>query len=776
VNQDMLERREKTIILVIVTLAIVAVIIVLGFFLQVLTLNISEDTNPRIPSVNVTVNTTDLKIPSVNVTVNTTDLKIPSIKTTGPGNTPASTTNQFQEKPNIIVIMTDDQDDGMTLKAIPKIKSLIGDQGVTFKNSFVDNSICCPSRSTFLTGQNSNNHGVFFLTPKTVNGVSYGGGYGDLIPTEANTLPVWLQDSGYTTAMIGKYVNGYDPETGSVPPGWDTWFAIRPFFFDYYANVQGVSVQYGNNPEDYVTDVLTGEAVTFIESQDDARPFFLVLNHPAPHVDVSTFPAYVPIPAPRHDGLYSSAELPNVPSYNEIDTSDKPTFIDTLTPLMDTNRQEYILTVYRKALEALLSVDESVEEIVSTLESTGKLNNSIIIFTSDNGYLFGEHRTYGKTILYEESIRVPLMIRGPGINTGEMRDELVNNVDIPATIVELTGVSPGRVLDGKSLIPLFTNISNNWRSSLFVESNDNYRNSDSGTTVYGIYRGIRTKNFVFAEHGTPQNTIEHELYDLRNDPYQLQSKHNDPYYSSVFQDLEAKLSVLKSCVGDTCWITDPEPTLTLPPIAPIAKWKLDESSGTTATDSSGNKIDGTVNGATWTSGVNGNALSFDGVDDHIKLLGTNSMINPNKGSLAMWIKPESNLGLMVAYSAKKNSENNIEILWSGDKQEITLKWKGSGVAKKIQSNAISDTDGLWHHLVLTWDKDADEVKAYINGVKEGSTLTDMPEFIGPINNEVKLGTQGIPGGSNFFKGKIDDVQIYSKALKQSEIDSIYSLP
>jgi N-acetylglucosamine-6-sulfatase len=697
--------------------------------------------------------------------------------TTSDPNEIFSTISAQAKQPNIIVIMTDDQDDGLTKIAIPKTLNLIGKEGVTFKNSFVDNSLCCPSRTTSLTGQNSNNSGIFFLVPGIVfNGILYGGGYSDFRQTEGNILPVWLKNAGYRTAMIGKYVNGYSLQNDPVPPGWDKWFSVRPFYFNYTANVDGVPIQYGSSPDDYVTEVLTEEAISFIKNQTGPEPFFLMLNHPAPHVDVGTNP-YLPTSAPKYSGRYATAELPNSPSFNEADISDKPAFLQNLNPLLSTSDIEYNLSIYQKALESLLSVDDSVEDIINTLNDEGYLNNTVIIYTSDNGFLYGEHRRIkAKVDLYEESIRVPLMIRGPGIPADLVRDELVNNVDLPATIVELAGVTPGRVLDGRSLVPLLTNQPSSWRTALLIQSS---RTGNSLFDVRDIYRGIRTKNLVYAEHETLSKKTEYEFYDLRVDPFQLESKHLDPLYESVIQNLRNKLQILKSCQGATCWMTSPEPALPTPPLESlslelIAHWKFDSTNKDIARDSSRNGIHGSLvnmEDSDWVSGVSGNALNFDGRNEYVALPGLNSVIDTSQGSLAMWIKPGPKRSLTVAFSAKKDRENNIEFLMNGN--EFIMKWKGSNNVMAIRSNAISNTDGVWRHAVLTWDKATDEVKAYVDGVQDGSTLTNMSNFIGNITNEVKIGAQGISGGSNFFEGQIDDVRIYNKALTQAEINSIY---
>ncbi len=434
-------------------------------------------------------------------------------------------------QPNIVVIMTDDQT-LESLRVMQKTKTLIGNAGTTFKNFFVDFPLCCPSRATFLTGQYTHNH-------KVLSNNAPSGGYSKL--NHANTLPVWLQNAGYYTIHIGKYLNEYglnDPF--EIPPGWDDWQTLVDAgdtltYYDYTINDNGTLVTYGSAAADYQTDVLAGRAVTAInERAVRSEPFFLTISVLAPHIDETPGVARA-LPAPRHKGIYAQEPLPQNPSFNEADVSDKPAFIRK-RPLLSTSAQNTVKARYRARLESLLAVDDLVERVVNALRSSNQLNDTVIFFTSDNGFFHGEHRIpNGKEKVYEEAIRVPLMVRGGGFPAGAVAKQYVSNIDLAPTIVKLAGASPTVVMDGRSLLPLAQNPTLGQNRSLLIQGMPSYK-------------AVRTQNYIYVEY----KTSEKELYDLAKDPYQLVSRHNDPAYTQIKQDLQVKLSKLRTCSGLSC--------------------------------------------------------------------------------------------------------------------------------------------------------------------------------------------------------------------------------
>ena len=437
-------------------------------------------------------------------------------------------------RPNVVVIMTDDQDVA-SLAVMPNVRRLLAEQGMTFDNSFVSYPLCCPSRATFLTGQYPHNHGVLGNAPPD-------GGYYRLKGEE--TLPVWLSRAGYQTAHIGKYLNLYGVlDRREVPPGWQEWYgSVDPSSYrmwGYVLNENGQPRKYGENtvedPELYQTDVYARKSVDYINRKAPGdTPFFLSLAPLAAHTEANAGDGRDPRPAPRHKGIFENAVLPQPPSFNEADVSDKPAHIRELPPL-DAAAVDRITTTHRSRLESLLAVDEAVASIVEALRAQGELDNTLIVFTSDNGWFQGEHRiAKGKLHPYEESIRVPLILRGPGVAAGTRNAAMVTNADLAPTILDVADASPGLVVDGQSLL------SSTGDRAVLVETGPK--------TSAQWYAAVRTPSMLYVEHSTG----ERELYDLAVDPFQLQSRHDDPGYRQQLPVLAKQLQDLRGCAGATC--------------------------------------------------------------------------------------------------------------------------------------------------------------------------------------------------------------------------------
>jgi arylsulfatase A-like enzyme len=487
-------------------------------------------------------------------------------------NAPAKT----KAKPNVVVIMTDDQTVEQ-LRVMPLTRSLIGRAGATFVNSFSSFPLCCPSRATFLTGQYAHNHGVLENEDPT-------GGYYQL--NSEKTLPVWLRAAGYRTIHVGKYLNDYGTEDPTeVPPGWDEWHGITDpstyQMWGYQTNDNGRLTTYGKyevqDPALYQTDVLRAKAVSQIRRAVAAgKPFFMTLWFLAPHREVASLSnQQAPRPAPRHAGAFAREPLPRPPSFNEADMSDKPLFMQ-VKPVLDDAAIAVIENQYRRELETLLAVDEAVAAVVKTLKTKGVLSNTYVVFTSDNGYFHGEHRTPDEKILgYENSARVPLLIRGPGIRPRSRVSELVANVDLAPTILQLSGATPGLTMDGRSLLPFLKNPSLRTRRPVLLEAFMPVGSTlgffteqipaagvmmrPEGTTAGPLdaiplgkailpYEAVRTERYVYLEYITG----EHELYDLAVDPWQIESKHLDPAYAQTQIALLMALTKLRLCGGDAC--------------------------------------------------------------------------------------------------------------------------------------------------------------------------------------------------------------------------------
>jgi N-acetylglucosamine-6-sulfatase len=446
-------------------------------------------------------------------------------------------------KPNIVVLMTDDQTLA-SMWVMPQTQRLIGEEGVTFTRSFVNYSLCCPSRATLYTGQYAHNHGVLGNAPPA-------GGYTRL--DKSNWLPLWLQAAGYRTMHVGKFLNGYGRLSAptEVPPGFSDWHGtVDPStysFYNYTVNENGTLRTYGaaGEPEFYSTDFFARRANELIAGAAPAdQPFFMSVAFLAPHVGQPTEagdPAgqTTPVPAPRHVNAFSTLALPQPASFNEADVSDKPAQMQR-RPLIAPGRAAAIQENYRQRLESLLAVDEAVGSIVGALDTAGELEDTLILFTSDNGFFHGEHRVrQGKVLVYEPSIRLPLLMRGPGVPADERQSQLVTNADLAPTIVDAANAKPGRVQDGRSLLDLVQDPGVQWGRELLLEGGNN------GGLTYSALRNYRWK---YVEHSSG----ERELYDLERDPDELTNVATDPALAELRGAMAARLAALRACSGRSC--------------------------------------------------------------------------------------------------------------------------------------------------------------------------------------------------------------------------------
>lgn len=470
-------------------------------------------------------------------------------------------TTKKQRQPNIVLVMTDDQHED-SARFMPELQRLIAGRGVTFDNSFVSYSLCCPSRATWLTGQYAHNHDVRGNTAPA-------GGYGKIAPFLSNSLPAWLQRAGYYTGHIGKFLNGYgntSPDT-EVPAGWSEWYGALDdpdaytggtyTMYGYTLNENGSVVHYGSTPDvvdpaTYQTDVYSTKAADFIRRRAPKnKPFFLSVAPLASHGESSGACACTgnnPRAAPRHEGRFAAEPLPRPPDYNEADVSDKPQTIQDLTSIGAAAEQQIELR-YRARLESLLAVDDMIANLVGALGDKGELKNTVFMFTSDNGFFHGEHRVrQGKVRLYEPSIRVPLIIRGPGVPKGKHRSQPVANVDLAPTILDFADAKAQRREDGRSLLPLIDDKLLRWGRAILLEAFFNADPDEDPETPPTNYTAVRTDRYLYARYGTG----ERELYDLETDPFELQSRHADTSLAPVSSALDQLLSGLVNCNGGSC--------------------------------------------------------------------------------------------------------------------------------------------------------------------------------------------------------------------------------
>lgn len=540
-------------------------------------------------------------------------------------------------KPNVVLLVTDDQT-LEELRALPFTSSLIGGGGTTFSRAYISFPLCCPARATMLSGQYMHNHNVRGNLPPAGGWPAF-----HALGTEARALPTWLDDAGYYNVHVGKYMNNY---TGIgqapplVPPGWDEWYGKisawvpsvlgSAIHFNYSMRedppvVGGVpcpsgdpkvpgqpfTCDYGAGPSDYQTEVVRKKAVEAVERlSDSSNPFFLNVQFSAPHSPYD--------PAPGAEFAYASAAIAKPAAFNEKRISDKPRFLRRL-PKLGKGKLNQITHRRRQRLSMLYSVDHAIASIATALLAERELNNTYLVFTSDNGYFSGEHRIrQGKYLPHEPSSHVPLMIRGPGIPAGGTSEVLASDVDLASTIAEMTGAAPKLTQDGRSLLPYARQPGVTSSRPLLLEADTGPSIDDEGgegptandpalrkflkglkrrknqlrrkcralareegsardslrcyrrgvrnleqepvDRFYKLqapaYRAIRTDRYALFLYATG----EVELYDMRRDPSQLESVAKDRRYRGVKRWLFDRLDELSFCAGASCNVeVGPEP-------------------------------------------------------------------------------------------------------------------------------------------------------------------------------------------------------------------------
>jgi arylsulfatase A-like enzyme len=519
---------------------------------------------------------------------------------------------------NVVFILTDDMT-ASELSAMPNVQSLLAAQGTSFSEAYVSFPLCCPSRATMMSGLYMHNHGVHGNFPPN-------GSWLRFIPHESDDLPVWVHDDGYHTVHIGKYMNGYPggtptipappSESFPVPDGWDEWYgkvSEDALYFNYQLiEKTGPGVVphitfYGDQPADYQTDVFTDRAVNFVNDKAVAdQPFWLNLWFNSPHGPFD--------PAPRDLFKLTGTSLPKLDAFNEKDITDKPRWFRKQAKKRLTKKQVVLIdNERRRQEEQLASVDQAVGKLVQGLKDKGILDDTYIIFSSDNGFFRGEHRiATGKYLPYDPASRVPLIITGPGIPAGGVSSELVWNGDITQTILQIASGSQDNSLDGRSFLPFAENPAlRSTRPVLLegdtgpggtgaesaqsssararearvgvagkrgvknLEQEPDAIKSATNTNSAPAYRSIRTDRYEYTLYANGQT----ELYDMIRDPAQLHSLAADPRYRDVRKWLYAALVPLSSCAGAPCRVElGPDP-LPLPKSAFRPKKKKKKGQG-----------------------------------------------------------------------------------------------------------------------------------------------------------------------------------------------------
>ncbi|GFQ75123.1 n-acetylglucosamine-6-sulfatase [Trichonephila clavata] len=444
--------------------------------------------------------------------------------------------------PNFVVILTDDQDVSLGgLTPLKKTYSIVKKHGAEFTNMFVTTPLCCPSRASILTGKYAHNHEV---QNNSVNGncnsISWQKEY------ENKAFITYFKKEGYSTFYAGKYLNQYGKKgTGGVkhmPLGWDKWIGLvgNSCYYNYSLSVDGKLVKHGSNPEkDYLTNVIVDHALDFLSQQNETVPFFMFLSPPAPHAPFEPFPAY--------KNRFSNISAPRTPNFG-TGGKRKHWLLRQAPKYLSQSVIESVDDVFRNRWRTLLSVDDGVHEIYKKLKWMRLLENTYIFFTSDNGFHLGQFSLpWDKRQLYEFDIRVPLLVRGPGIRKNIAIKHPVLNIDLAPTFLELANIPMPKDFDGESFVPYLKNIKERFsnRTSFVIEHQGESTNKripgcpqykpeevhtceidciceDSWNNTYICIRKLSNEeNFISCIFNDKENFGE--AYNITKDPFQMKN-------------------------------------------------------------------------------------------------------------------------------------------------------------------------------------------------------------------------------------------------------------
>ncbi|HEX6338335.1 MAG TPA: sulfatase [Jiangellaceae bacterium] len=460
-------------------------------------------------------------------------------------------------RPNVLFVMADDHAagavsaNGSRIMRTPAIDRL-GSEGARFDRAFCENSLCTPSRAAILTGVYSHVHGATTLdTP---------------FDARQPAFPGLLRDAGYQTMLVGKWHLGH----GGVhdPNGFDRW-SVLPDQGEYH---DPTFLQPGGRAVvrlGYVTDVITDVALAWLAERDRTKPFCLLVHHKAPHRPWE--------PAPRHAGLFECEDVPEPPTLRDdysgrasparearMRIAEHLTEQDLKGPVppglsgdaeLCWRYQRYI----KDYLRCVAALDDSVRRLLDALDAEGVADDTVVVYTSDQGFFLGEHGWYDKRFMDEGSIRMPLLVRYPRlVPPGSVMDRIVVNVDFAPTLLELGGAPIPDRMQGRSLVPLLTGTPPpDWRTAMYYRY---WMHLDSIHRV-GAHYGIRTERFKLIHYygqacGQPgaageRQPPEWELFDLTADPFELSSVYHDPQYATVVEQLTRELHRVQQELGDT---------------------------------------------------------------------------------------------------------------------------------------------------------------------------------------------------------------------------------
>ena len=467
------------------------------------------------------------------------------------------------DRPNIVLLSTDDQST-VEMRWMPRTRRLLAAHGLSFDHALSPDPLCCPARAEILTGKGGQNSGVRYNSGRWGGYAAYTRG-----DNRSQNIAVWLRRQGYRTALVGKFLNGYDARRDGREPGWDHWNPTGLGTYSYYGTSFYNDGDVQRFPQKHVSDVVRDYTLRYIdEFANGSHPFFIWASDVGPHL--ASGPGFkqrfgrrwVPaIPARRHEDLFDDVPLPQArkPSFNE-DVDDKPRALRHAAQSRRSLTHEF-----RQRIRTLQSVDEANARIIRELRRVGELDNTYVFFLSDNGYLLGEHRLRGKNFGSQEDLSVPLVVRGPGVRTDAREQSSVDLVDLAPTFLDIAGMGESAVaalrLDARSIVPLSRDTTAGAADTRLIQGGtaSTAEMTDPRSLAPGWWwRGVATDDFVYQAWFNGDEA----LYDRRRDPFELENlvdltrpgnPPREPSYAPVLEELRRRYALLQDCAGpDAC--------------------------------------------------------------------------------------------------------------------------------------------------------------------------------------------------------------------------------
>jgi len=658
-----------------------------------------------------------------------------------------------QPRPNILFILTDDQRyDAMSCFGHPPWlrtpnMDRIRNEGANFANAFVTTSLCSPSRASFLTGCYAHTHGVRTNERN------------DPRP-DLQTFPMVLQAAGYNTAFIGKW---HMAAKAGPRPGFDYWLSFlgQGKYIDPPLNENGRDFK----AQGYMTDLLTDYALNFLKQPRNA-PFCLYLSHKAVHGPFT--------PAERHKGLYEGEQFPEPANFGDT-FENKPEWIragmvrGARREAMRQNKDKPVppkiepgpwnatnpgRTNYYRSLSA---VDDGIGRVLDLLQQTGQLDNTIILFAGDNGYFHGEHRRGDKRLMYEESLRIPMVMRYPALlEPGCSIDQMMLNIDVAPTLLDLAGATAPDTMQGMSIAPILAGRDIAWRQSFLYE----YFQEGWLPGIPTMF-GVRTESWKYITY--PKIDDLDEMYDLSADPLEMTNLAVDPKHDAKKKQLEGELERL---LKQTNYEEAPRPNVQRPGKV-VLHFGFDSDEGDRAVDSSGEANHGKITGAALVDGATGKARRFSGVDSIAVDKSDSLDCAMGPVSISAWVKPDKANGVVLAKGGQSHGYS------------LYLR-KGKPVFAVRLANGLELVEGPetigsdWTHLAAVLTGRA-VLKLYVNGAEAASR--QIPDFIFQDPNEaMEIGMDratlvGDYEADNGFTGLIDDVKVYNGEVSPAQISA-----